>query len=675
MTRSYVSTFPLRRALATFVATVVLSSGVQAETVGALKTLKGVVQAEDGAVLPGVAVIVEALGAVASESTKWKTVADDQGRFEIAGLAPGRYSLMLVRGVGGIGDTLRRTIDIRNLGKEALTEVLLVVWKSEASAAATNLGKELRYGVMSAPRDGLRDLPALPPSDIDDLEPVVEESLAAVAGRFDPRGDIRVAQSVSLGNSGATRGLDAGFSFDSALWETGSVNVAGHHLRGGSLTSPMLTGSRVGGEGLLIGVDVAASDIDRLHFQSSMGRDFLDDAAGRELHSEGTVSDFDGLWQRRTSEGDLAVRVSYARGTLSLSGLPFEDIVDVQSFWGAHGNYVVTSLEDHQISVGGAFRRDRAPSSLAAWPGAYDDVAGLVAFTNNNGAAEVYVRDLWRISQALSAHYGIAAFYPLSNGDRSFVQSEAGVDLRLWQGGELTVNASYIDSPDTGPSGDAMISDGVIADEGYVAVLAELEQELEDGARISAFAGTRDLRTLYLQATAGEPDADLPAPLFYTTGYAQAKELGVRLASAPMGQGGANITFSYLRGRTDGALTVQPYEYLQQSLRLGRTTVAPARVGYSQALVAIAVPRAGTAFDISYVTVNARDTVHSDAHRTYSLWGGQVRQDLPFLDFKDARFAVLVAANQVLQELYRLEAIAQENPRQIQISGGIGLRF
>ena len=647
--------------------------------------LKGLVQDGDGTALAGVLVVLK--GAAGKE---WRTTADDDGRFKFEELLPGAYSLTLLRGVGGVGEILRRQLDIKGMGSELASRFVLVVWeRDDADASAQNLWDELKYAIKAAPRDALRDL-RRDPSEWDDPEPIIEEtgrSGVAPVAPVTARGDVYLAQSFHLGPDGTNlfRGLDAGFNFDSRLLRVATVNVQGTHMRGGSLTSPIVTGSGVTGEELRVGFAIAASDVDRVEVDGAFGRDSLREGSARgfstraDLNDESSISNFESMWRRRLPEGNLNVRVSYSRGVLTLSGLPAVLDADtlslVQSFWSAHGDYTLLTENDHLVSVGMAYRVDRAPAAFAAWPGAYDDVAGLVGFTGDKGAGSLYARDDWRASDALSVRYGLSVFYPPNQVERAFASPELGFDLRVWPQGSLSMTGGYVYSPDKVATR-TTLEDGVTTDAAFLAFMAELDQQLPDGARITAFAGTRDLRTLYLQATAGEAMAELPDPLFYTTGYARAKETGVRLSSASMGRD-ATITVSYLRGRTDGALSVQPYAYLRRDLVLGTANVlAAARVAYSQALVAVAVPRIGTSFDLSYIQVQARQLKDRTAESGYSLWGGRVRQDLPFLDFREARFAVLLAANQVLQDLYQLEAIAERTPpRALQVSGGIALTF
>ena len=635
----------------------------------------GLVRLSDGTPVDEIDLVLRA----AVGSRVWKATVGEDGRFSFDGLPIGSYALTLVRGLGGLGERVMKTVSVRRLGETFSSEFLVVIWdEEERTADRENLWEELKHALRSAPRDGLRQVANAAPV-ADDLAPIIEEtegSHSRIPTTFDPSGDLLIAQSVSLTEgSPAFRGLNAGFSFDHDILRLGNVSVAGYHNRGGSLTSPQLIGPGVQAQEIAIGVDLAASDVDVVSIDAAVGRDVLQTSEligdrYEERIDENIVSSFETFWNRRMADGDLDVRVSYARGALTMSGLPLT-VNTVQSFWSAHGNFTFSSVPDHQITIGGAFRRDRAPGSYAAWPGAYDDVAGLIASTNTHGAADAYVRDVWEMNRAITLRYGVSMFHPLSDGfDRSFVSPEAGVDLRLWKDGKLGVSAAYVYSPDPEPT---TLAADEVRDPDFIAFMAELDQRLPSGARIVTFFGTRDLRTLFMQATAGEPVGSLPSPLFYTTGYASAKEAGLRISSAPVGAD-AVLTLSYLHGRTDGSLSVQPLAYLRRDIALGAQELEHTRVGYSQALLGIVVPHAGTAFDFSYMTVKAKDRDEGEEEAGYSLWGGQVRQDVPFLAFSDARVAVLLAANQVLADLYRLEAMANTN-RQLQVSGGIALTF
>lgn len=659
-----------------------LSSAPDARADARTASLKGLVQSAKGEALSGVLVVLRA-----ASGQEWKVTADDHGRFEIPGLTPGHYTMTLLKGLGGVGESLRREVDVKG-AIEGVTDALaanmfLVVWDEKPKPTSDrNLLDELKYAIRSSPKDALEDRST--PEIADEPEPVIEHSDGggAIAAQT-MSGDVQVSPTVSLHTSASASseiepGLTAGFQFDSPIYSLATLSIAAKHLRGGSLSSPFLTGAGMHDEELRLLFHLDASPVDDIEVEGAIGHDFVPGGmvAGHttlDRNDETTLGSFQTRWHRGLGPGDLKVRFSYARGVLNMTGLTEDDLSQAQSFWSAHAAYTA-SLDDHEVAAGAAYRADRAHTSLAAWPGAYDSVAGLISRANDMGSASAYVRDAWRIGSPLSVRYGIALYYPVSDPNLAYASPEAGVDLRLWRDGVLSVTGSYVWVP---PGPDQAVALGALhsSQEGYTAVRTELAQLLPEGASLKVFAGNRDLRTLYQEATAGELGSDAPNPLFYTTGFAESKEAGLSLSSAPMGKD-STITLSYIRGRTDGAISVSPFEYLRRDLATGGRALLPARVGYSQAAIAVVIPRAGTALDLCYVELNTEPLQdYGASEKNFSLWGAQVRQDLPFMDFADARFAVLVAVNQVLADLYKLEAIESNPTRTLRVSGGLGLTF
>lgn len=642
-------------------------------------SLKGLVEAADGTALAGVSVVLRS--GVGEALKEWRTTADPSGRFEIGGLAPGRYTLLLMRGLGGIGETLRREIDIRRVSADVASQVMLLVWDERPeSATEGNLWDEIKYALRTSPRDGLREEEPTAPLDADPdaPTPIIEES-----GRRDGQSlaqvgsaDIRLSQSYALSPSSATPmpGVNAGFTYDSPAFRLATFSVAGERVRGGSLTSPMLAGSGVTDEILRLKVRIAASEVDQVQVNGALGRDSVQSAVGSDplgQTDESTIGNLDARWRRRMPDGDLTVKLSYARGALSIAGGPVQDLSLVQSFWSVHSEYVAQAAAN-VMSVGGAYRFDHAPSTMAAWPGTYDETAGLIGFTGADGAATAHVRDAWRLHEKLALRTGVSVFYPVAEVERAFAEGQAGLDATLWPGSSLLTTGRYVYASPVRVEG-TLVSDRLDAEPGTTTVMTELSQRFPRGAELQAFAGSRDLRALYQQAAVADTEGYLPNPLFYTTGLAIAREAGVELRSAPVG-GDATIAFRYVHGRTEGALSVTPIQYLRRDLVLGESGLAPARVSYSQAVVALSVPRVGTSADVSFVQVDAIEAADRESTSGYSLWGAQVRQLLPFRGLQDARLSVLLAANQVLTDLYQLDAMSQ-TPRHVQMTGGVALSF